>query len=349
MGNFAILHFEKVKSSTDMANVAGHNSREKIIDSTGGWKNGKPPDWMENPQNEHLNEGHMGTRSESVGKTWNRTIKEAGLKRAPQKNASRAIEAIFSATNGAFSSNDEWRKYLNECLRWAEERFGHENILQWNTHFDEKTPHLHILFAPIIRDPDIGNKYSSSEFLGGKEGLKETQSEFFKYISSKKYALSRGEEGSKKKHSNQSEWKSELIKKERALEKESEIIDMKKKFIAEKTSEIEEREKEVNKKDQNILFRETMLKTEEQRLKNRISAQEEAEKNRDDGEKIHHKILTEIKNQNPTIPEVKNFWGEFLKRLPEIIKGIFDEIKNERKEPEKIASRIDAIKRKQRS
>ena len=50
------------------------------------------------------------------------------------------------------------------------EKYGPENVLQWNIHYDETTPHLHVLFAPIVRDAHNGNRYSSANFLGGPGG-----------------------------------------------------------------------------------------------------------------------------------------------------------------------------------
>lgn len=280
-----VLRFRKVKGSTDLGNVANHNSRAKVLDETGGFK-GDPPEWMKNPLRINLNEGQQGKRDDSIVKAWHRTVSEAGLKRKPQSNAAMGVEGIFTATKGTFKTASEWKKYLHEGLEFLDKKFGHDNILQWNMHFDETTPHLHVIFAPIVRDPVKGNRYSSGHFLGGPEGLRELQSEVSEKVG-KKYGLERGVPGSEKKHTDQSEWKSELVKKEKELDKREELIKLK--------------ENDLNKVAKGL------LKTE--------------------GEKTVGSIINVFRNEVIQTPEINKFWPEFFKCLPSFVTQIVQDVR----------------------
>lgn len=219
---YVVAHFRKVKNTGGLAAVAIHNSRGNVLDETGGFRE-DPPVWMKNPLRIGLNEGQQGKRDDSIQRLRARVIREAELARKPQKNAAEGIEAVFSASAGSFKNDDQWKEYFKACREWVEKKFGHQNILQWNTHYDETTPHMHVLMVPIIYDQDRGNRYSSSEFLGGREGLREIQTEIYEQVGRPR-GLERGTEGSKARHNNQVEWAKELREKEEALkEKEKEL------------------------------------------------------------------------------------------------------------------------------
>ena len=223
---YVVAHFRKVKTSAGLGNVANHNSRANVLDETGGWKDREHlPPWMVHPDRIDQNEGHAGRRDDSIQRAWHRSVKDAALKRKPQKNAASAVEAVFSASPESLKDSD-WKKYFEDCLGWVDKKFGHENILQWNTHYDEQTPHMHVLLIPIIRDPDLGNKYSSADFLGGREGLRKIQDEIFESVG-KKYKLERGIDGSQARHTDQAGWVANLKK-----EKETELKNKEKKIEA---------------------------------------------------------------------------------------------------------------------
>ena len=314
----AVLHFRKVKDSTGLANVAAHNSREKIIDGTGGFKlpPEKMPEWIRNSAAIEFNEGQVGKRSESIGKAWARAVHGANLKRKPQNNAAKGIEAILSAANGTFLKMDEWKKFFDDGLEWIKKELGEENILQWNTHYDETTPHMHIILVPIVRDHEKGNNYSSSKFLGGREGLRNLQESYFNFLKDKKYDFERREEGSKKKHTDQSQWKSELIKNEKAFEKAmeefQELKKEQKEFFTAKCDELDKYKEELNNFNKH-------LKKGEEDLKN----------NKDSFQKITQEFM---KDKNQATQFFIKYNKEIIKlpkeRRQEVWNGMYDDMNN---------------------
>lgn len=211
---YIVCHARKVKTVAGLKAVARHNCRENVYEFDweipGAWqpKNGTLPDYIVMPENRNLNFGDYGR--DVQGKTPEETLKKreaeiaaANLKRKPQKNASAAVEFVFSASPDWFAGedNDTAIAYLNECAAFVGKKYGH--IIQTNAHFDEKTPHIHVLTVPIV-----GNKYTSSEFLGGPAGLRQLQQEIYQQVG-KRYGLERGIEGSTARHNDQKGYKAQ--------------------------------------------------------------------------------------------------------------------------------------------
>jgi hypothetical protein len=240
---YVVAHFRKVKTLVGLTAVANHNSRGQIYGNQGELL-GDPPEWLVNLDQASLNEGPEGIQGETILRRRNEIIREAELSRKPQKNAAAAIEAVFSASPGSLQNVANWRTFFQDCQEWLENRYGRSNMLQRNIHFDEKTPHMHVLIVPIIRGRE-GNKYASGSFLGGREGLRKAQDELHTQVG-RKWGLERGLEGSNARHTDQAEWKRENTRKAReeaakilddARQKEAGFLENKEMFLAaQKTS-----------------------------------------------------------------------------------------------------------------
>lgn len=206
MSMFEVQHYRKIKTAVGLRNVAAHNKRHAIYGEDGKALENRQTvgDWY-NPENAIWNQYDDLASPETILKLRADRIKQADLARLPQKNAAFAVEGVFSASHewGADwekvrKSRKEWEKYLADARKWAENRFGKENVLHCAVHFDEMTPHLHVLMVPIIQKKGV-NRYSSSEFLGGIKGLKALQTEYHKDVG-QKYGLERGREESRASH-----------------------------------------------------------------------------------------------------------------------------------------------------
>ena len=81
---------------------------------------------------------------------------------------------------------------------------GKENILSAVVHLDEETPHMHLVYIPVVNSKDKkGNsirKISASEFWKGKDSYKKLQNQFYKYITEKGFNLERGKENTNREH-----------------------------------------------------------------------------------------------------------------------------------------------------
>jgi hypothetical protein len=232
--SYIVAHCRKVQTAVGLRNVAAHNCREAVYDDK-GQKLGKLPEYISHPERAGLNEGDR-CGGDAVLKRRSDRIREAELTRKPQKNASAAVEVSISASPDWFEAHkpDEWQKYFKDARKFLTEKYGKENLLHWAVHCDEKTPHMHVLFTPIVEGKD-GPRYSSSTFLGGRKGLRDLQDEIAAALVTK-HGLERGVEGSEARHTNQYEWmadtekvRKELTQKEKALaEREARISKLEK-------------------------------------------------------------------------------------------------------------------------
>ena len=73
---------------------------------------------------------------------------------------------------------------------------GEKYILSAKVHMDESTPHLHLVFVPVVHTKDKkGNmieKIACSEYWKGKNSYQQLQDNFYKYITDNGFSLERG-------------------------------------------------------------------------------------------------------------------------------------------------------------
>lgn len=228
MAHKIVAHVRRIKTGVGLAAVANHNCRGSIYD-----ERGKPiedlPDWISNPEKakynklDRLKEGEIyGRRTARLDQAKAANLAAGQKWRKPQANASAAIEMVFSASPEWSDKPAQWDKLLRDCLDWVEKRYGKENVLQAGFHFDESTPHLHVLLVPVVQT-DKGFKYSSDKFLGGRSDMQQFQTDVADQVG-KKYGLERGVEGSRAKHNDLAGLAKQLDKRAADLEKKGQEL-----------------------------------------------------------------------------------------------------------------------------
>lgn len=86
-------------------------------------------------------------------------------------------------------------KWAADNYRWLAERAGGaENIITFNVHLDETTPHIQATICPMYN-----GRLNQKGFFDGPEGLKQLRTDHAEKVGSK-YRLERGVEGSKAEH-----------------------------------------------------------------------------------------------------------------------------------------------------
>lgn len=112
-------------------------------------------------------------------------IDRAGAK--TRSNSVIALDAIYTASGDFFKgkSNEENDQFFRDCLRFHQRKFGH--VVSAVIHYDETTPHLHILSVPLTQD----GRLSAREIVGNRANLSRMQTEFFEQVG-KGYGLERG-------------------------------------------------------------------------------------------------------------------------------------------------------------
>lgn len=112
-------------------------------------------------------------------------IDRAGAK--TRSNSVVALDAIYTASGEFFKgkSNEECNQYFQDCLEFHQRKFGH--VISAVIHYDETTPHMHILSVPLTQD----GRLSAREIVGNRTNLSRMQTEFFEQVG-KEYGLARG-------------------------------------------------------------------------------------------------------------------------------------------------------------
>lgn len=146
----------------------------------------------------------------------NSEIQAAGAK--PRSNSVLALDTIYTASPEFFQgkTNQQNDDFFKDCLQFHQERFGH--IISAVVHYDETTPHLHIISVPLTKD----GRLSARDVIGNKAKMSKTQDQFFEQVG-RSYGLARGihmDGQEKKEHISAQEHELREIKQQIAREQE---------------------------------------------------------------------------------------------------------------------------------
>lgn len=146
----------------------------------------------------------------------NREIQAAGAK--ARSNSVMALDTIYTASPEFFQerTNAENDRFFRDCLKFHESHFGH--IISAVVHYDETTPHLHVISVPLTKD----GRLSARDVIGNKSKMSKTQDSFFEQVG-RGYGLERGvhmDGQEKKQHISAQEHELREIKQKIAREQE---------------------------------------------------------------------------------------------------------------------------------
>ena len=134
-------------------------------------------------------------------KEFDRIKEKYNLKGQIRSNSIIMCEMVFTSDQKFFDEigYQESKRYFQESYNFIcnYKNLGEENIISAVVHIDEDTPHMHLLFIPVVHTKDKqGNKIDkicSRDFWKGKNSYRDLQNAYFKHISEKGFNLERGE------------------------------------------------------------------------------------------------------------------------------------------------------------
>ena len=221
--------------------------------------------------------------------------------------------------------------YFQDCLKFHIKKFcnGDESrLLNAVIHFDETTPHLHIVSVPIYKDT-VANKFrlSAKDIIGGHTSdMRVANDEFYEAVS-KNWGLERGDKRSKaekKEHLKVAQYRvlmadEQLAKKEKELNKltrlDEEIEDKngelaeKNEELAKKSREIAKIGEEITQLDSKVKVKKTIISNKEQEIEGK---NQELEKKNQELESIIARI-TNSQEQLEAIQEEREKIKEYEK------------------------------------
>ena len=138
-------------------------------------------------------------------KEFERVRKEYNLKGQIKTVSNIVCEYIITSDKAFFETigKDETRRYFETAYKFVCEykNLGEQYILSAKVHMDEETPHMHLVFIPVVHTKDKkGNdidKIACSEFWKAKDSYRQLQDAFYNYMVTNNFELERGNPGEK--------------------------------------------------------------------------------------------------------------------------------------------------------
>ena len=151
------------------------------------------------PERTHLNY-YFKKNELSYIKEFDKLREEKDLKGHIKSNSIILCEMIFTSDKEFFDNigEQETKRYFEESYKFVSnyKNLGEENIISAVVHLDEGTPHMHLVFIPVVYTKDKeGNdidKVCSRDFWKGRDSYRTLQNNFYDYITSKGFELERG-------------------------------------------------------------------------------------------------------------------------------------------------------------
>ena len=111
-----------------------------------------------------------------------------------------ACEYIITSDKQFFEEigEEETKRYFETAYQFVAEykNLGEQYIMSAKVHMDEETPHMHLIFLPVVHTQDKkGNnidKLACSEFWKEKDSYRRLQDAFYQYMTSHNFELERG-------------------------------------------------------------------------------------------------------------------------------------------------------------
>lgn len=187
--SYAIIRNEKLTRAQAMG-AYKHNERKTKNHSN------KNIDSSKTELNYYLKKNEL-----SYIKEFDKIKEKYDLKGQIRSNSNIMCEMVFTSDQKFFDKigYEESKRYFEESYKFICEykNLGEQNIISAVVHMDEDTPHMHLLFIPVIHTTDKqGNKIDKvccRDFWKGKNSYRDLQNSYFKHISEKGFKLERGE------------------------------------------------------------------------------------------------------------------------------------------------------------
>ena len=136
----------------------------------------------------------------SYEKEFDRIREKYNLKGQIKTVSNIACEYIITSDHDYFENigEEETKRYFETAYNFVAEYkdLGEQYILSATVHRDEATPHMHLIFLPVVHTTDKkGNpidKLACSEFWKAKDSYRQLQDAFYRYMVENGFNLQRG-------------------------------------------------------------------------------------------------------------------------------------------------------------
>lgn len=136
----------------------------------------------------------------SYEKEFDKIKEKYNLKGQIKTVSNIACEYIITSDKEFFETigEEETKRYFKTAYQFVTQYkdLGEQYIMSAKVHMDEETPHMHLIFLPVVHTKDKeGNdidKLACSEFWKAKDSYRQLQNAFYNYMVSNNFELERG-------------------------------------------------------------------------------------------------------------------------------------------------------------
>lgn len=168
------------------------------------------------PTRTHLNY-YIKKNELTYTKEFDKYMKENNLQGHLRSNSIIMCQMVFTSDQAFFDriGEEETKRYFDECYKFIcnYKNLEEKNIISAVVHLDEGSPHMHLMFVPVVhtKDKDGNNidKICSRDFWKGRDSYRKLQDAYFNHVKSKGFDLERGMfvEDTNRKHYTVEEYK----------------------------------------------------------------------------------------------------------------------------------------------
>ena len=168
------------------------------------------------PTRTHLNY-YIKKNELTYTKEFDKYMKENNLQGHLRSNSIIMCQMVFTSDQAFFDKigEKETKRYFDECYKFIcnYKNLGEKNIISAVVHLDEGSPHMHLMFVPVVhtKDKDGNNidKICARDFWKGRDSYRKLQDAYFNHVKSKGFDLERGMfvEDTNRKHYTVEEYK----------------------------------------------------------------------------------------------------------------------------------------------
>lgn len=136
----------------------------------------------------------------SYEKEFDRIREKYNLKGQIKSVSNIACEYIITSDHDYFEiiGEEETRRFFETAYKFVAEykNLGEQYIMSAKVHMDEQTPHMHLVFLPVVHTTDKKGNYidklACSEFWKEKDSYRQLQDAFYNYMVKNGFDLQRG-------------------------------------------------------------------------------------------------------------------------------------------------------------
>lgn len=165
-------------------------------------------------ENYHLKHIQAATYQQEFERICTRQQLKGNLRLQGKKQSTVMCEFVITSDKEFFDrlGADRTKQFFKDAYAFVTAKVGGEQyVVSAVVHMDEATPHMHVVYIPVINGRDRKGspfkRINCSEFWKGKDSYSKLQDEYYDFIINRGYDLERGIKGSTAEHISVAEYK----------------------------------------------------------------------------------------------------------------------------------------------